>query len=215
MNQLGIPDRYRPLFSEDQKVFDFSVISRFPTKTCLDVGANAGAWTAALLKQGADKVYTFEPIPALYEVLRRRFDQNPRVVLSQLAMSDRTDIIKDCKVYNCWTLVVDQPDGCVFIVDHPSYVDDQDGGIKLSRNFCAVETYGIVRCAIELNELVANKHPIEQRHLDIIDRETRKYRGFSIFDDANAERLAIWKNTPTFDLVEQRRGIRSSQLWRW
>jgi hypothetical protein len=108
------------------------------------------------------------------------------------------------------------PDGCVYILDHPSYVDDAEGSIKLSRNFVAVETFGILRCAVELKDFEANRgHQLSDRHLAIIERETLKYRKFSIFADENKERLAIWKNTPTFDLRQQREELRCSSMWKW
>lgn len=105
-------------------------------------------------------------------------------------------------------------DGCIFILDHPSYVDAV-GGKKISRNFCAIENHGFICCANELSYLVANRDPITPEYLKIIDRETKKYRNFSIYDKENAERFEIWKNVPTFDLKRQRVELRKSVDWWW
>lgn len=105
-------------------------------------------------------------------------------------------------------------DGCVFIVDHPTYMHD-DTGKKLSREFVAIENYGFVCCVRELFDYVANKPTLTDRHMAIINRETKKFRSFDIYCDENKERLAIWQAMPTFDLVEERAALRNSPEWVW
>jgi hypothetical protein len=105
-------------------------------------------------------------------------------------------------------------DGCVFILDHKSYVDDPDGK-QISRGFIAVENKGYICCAQETDYRVANRDPLTPKQLAIINRETRKYRKFDMYCPENAERLRIWAATPTFDLRQQRAELRASPEWRW
>jgi FkbM family methyltransferase len=58
----------------------------------LDVGANAGKWAAgALAAAPAAQVHAFEPSPATFAVLARRFGDEPRVHLSQVALGAQAD----------------------------------------------------------------------------------------------------------------------------
>ena len=82
-------------------------------------------------------------------------------------------------------------------------------------NLIAVENYGVLMLGQELGELVANKHPLTDRHLEIIQRETIKYRGFDPLAEANREKFELWKGTPTFDLAKEWAEIRTSPEWRW
>jgi FkbM family methyltransferase len=61
----------------------------------LDVGANAGGWTASLLRlvPGAS-VIAFEPAPATAETLRMRFAGDSRVRVEEVAVSDRDGLAK-------------------------------------------------------------------------------------------------------------------------
>lgn len=106
-------------------------------------------------------------------------------------------------------------DGCVYIVEHPSYVNDDPTAKRISRNFIAIENYGLIDCVNQLGKLVANRDPITDEELQIINAATLKYRKFDIFSDENAERLAIWKAVPTFDLRKQREELRKSPDWKW
>ena len=122
--------------------------------------------------------------------------------------------------------------GIFYILDHPSYADmtpanwevGSDGQASqlppVSRkkkidNLIAVENYGMYKCASELKEIRANTQPITDRHMAIIKRETLHYRKFDPLSVENAEKLAIWKGVPTFDLREQRDRLRKSGYWRW
>lgn len=77
-----------------------------PGSEVIDAGANAGDFTQKLAARGFH-VFAFEPIPSLYENLRKRFDQNLKVSEQHYALSDKWDFIK-VNVQSCWTLV---PDG--------------------------------------------------------------------------------------------------------
>lgn len=105
------------------------------------------------------------------------------------------------------TFMLDK-EGWVGILEHDTYVD-APGGKQISRNFVAVENFGIIRAAIETKRLVANKAPFTIAELAIINRETQKYRKFDIHDPENAERLAIWRAVPYFDLTEERKALRA------
>lgn len=114
-----------------------------------------------------------------------------------------------------------------YIVDHPSYstirttVEDgqQSEHPVLCRkpieSFIAVENYGMLRCAEELLDPVANKNPLTDAHFKIIQRATLKYRNFDPLAPEHKEKLDIWLRTPMFDLRNQREALRHSPAWRW
>ncbi len=68
---------------------------------------------------------------------------------------------------------------------------------------------------VELKEIVANKNALTPKHMEIIKRETLKYRKFDPFAASNSKNLNIWMNVPTFDLQQERLELRSSSEWRW
>lgn len=131
------------------------------------------------------------------------------------------------------TFVLD-PTGVAYIVDHPSYADDihagwdkasqtQDGQeAKLAaiprrkiENLIAVENYSMCCIAPELMDFVANRNPLTDRHMRIIQRETLKYRKFDPLAPENKDKLDVWLGTPTFDLRKERAELRASAEWKW
>lgn len=124
-------------------------------------------------------------------------------------------------------------EGFVYILDHQCYSDfpsiawtteSWNGQVtestcKIERkkinNFIAIENYGMVRCAIELMELQANRMPVCKKCLAIIQRETIKYRGFDPLASENREKLDIWLKTPNFSLKKERLELRKSSDWKW
>lgn len=144
---------------------------------------------------------------------------------------DGTKGLEDCDFGNRLkllgrTFTVDRQ-GWLAIVDHPNYSDivetgpdGQQTAMPLQRrrkieNLIAIENYGMSQCAVELPEIKANWQPIIDAHLQIIQRETLKYRHFDPLGPENAEKLALWLATPTFDLREQRSQLRRSSDWKW
>lgn len=119
------------------------------------------------------------------------------------------------------------PEGWLAIVDHPNYSDipttiadgQQTALPPVTRrkidNFIAVENHGMLRCGQLLPEPIANKQPITQAHLEIMQRETLKYRKFDPLGPENADKLAVWLKTPMFDLRAQRAELRNSKDWIW
>lgn len=105
------------------------------------------------------------------------------------------------------------PEGCVFIVDHKSYVDDPRR--KKINEYIAIENYGVLRASQDLNRPEANKYPIKPDELEIIKRETLYYRKFDPLAPENAEKLKVWIENPTFDLTSQRKLLRESSDWKW
>ena len=145
--------------------------------------------------------------------------------------------LEDCDFGNRLRLLgrsfVMDPAGFAYIVDHGSYTDRTDGywpetagGVndgqetrqppvihKPITNLIAVENHGMVRCAIELLDIVANRSPLNEQQLAVIQRETIKYRKFDPLLPEYAEQLAVWKGVPTFDLKVQRQALRNSPEW--
>ena len=117
------------------------------------------------------------------------------------------------------SFVMDRNDGYLHILDHSSYgeiettvADGQETALppvalKKIGNYIAVENHGMLRCAIELQDYVANKHPLTPQHLEIIQRDTIYYRKFDPLAADLAEQFAVWRATPTFDLRKQREEI--------
>lgn len=121
-------------------------------------------------------------------------------------------------------------EGYLYILDHQSYCGSvatfgSDGPdtvpefhpvkIKKIENFIAVENFGLCRCTIELKELQANKKPLTQKHFEIIQRETLKYRQFDPLAAENKGKFDIWLKTPAFDLKKERADLRASSEWKW
>ena len=119
------------------------------------------------------------------------------------------------------------PKGYAYILDHPSYgdipttiADGQETPLpaivrRNLTNFIAVENHGMLRCAKELQDPVANRNPLTAAHWDIIREDTIKYRHFDPLDPARTADLEIWKGTPTFNLAEERLALRRSPDWKW
>jgi len=141
--------------------------------------------------------------------------------------------LEDCDFGNrlAWlgrSFVMD-PQGWLAIVDHPNYsemattiADGQETihePLQMTRknitNFIAVENYGMLRCAIELMDPIANKNPLTARHIEIIKRDTLKYRQFDPTDAEHIEAFNIWQAVPTFNLRAQWNDLRNSKDWRW
>ena len=64
-----------------------------PNDIAIDCGANVGEVTEVMARRGA-KVYAFEPNPYAFDVLQKRFADNPRVICLKKAVSDRDDVLK-------------------------------------------------------------------------------------------------------------------------
>lgn len=115
-------------------------------------------------------------------------------------------------------LVMD-PDGYLYILDHPSYgdtmprADGQDGqendhgristGRKID-NLIAVENYGVLRASELTGSYVANRDPLTEQQWQIIQAETIKYRKFDPLGEGNRDNLKVWNGVPTFDLRKQK-----------
>jgi FkbM family methyltransferase len=64
-----------------------------PGDVAIDCGANVGLVTARMAERGAT-VHAFEPNPAAYAELTRRFADNPRVICHQQAVWHRSSTMK-------------------------------------------------------------------------------------------------------------------------
>ncbi|RDJ35494.1 MAG: glycosyltransferase family 2 protein [Crenarchaeota archaeon] len=121
-------------------------------------------------------------------------------------------------------------DGYIYILDHQSYGNETatfgpDGPAtspkphetkkKDIKNLIAIENHGFCCCANELREIKANAKPLTEKHWEIIQRETLKYRNFDPLAPENKENLDIWTKTPTFDLKKERKALRNSPDWKW
>lgn len=127
---------------------------------------------------------------------------------------------------------VSDKNGILYILDHQSYSTmvrtagfHEDGQVseldchlptkKNIDNLIAIENYGICQCTTTFKEITANKITVTDKHLEIIQRETIKYRGFDPLADDNKEKMNIWMNVPNFDLASERQELRNSPEWRW
>lgn len=126
-------------------------------------------------------------------------------------------------------LVADKQ-GFAYILDHKSYTDyqqiqwnEEDREVEKNKqvyckkkidNLIAVENYGVLRASEELFEVKANRKALTPKHMEIIKRETLKYRNFDPLAIENAEKLNLWLGTPNFSLEDERRELRSNN-WKW
>lgn len=65
-----------------------SFLPHLDDRTVIDVGAERGAFTDALLRAGSERVYALEPEPSNVEFLRDRFRGDARVSVHGFAVSD-------------------------------------------------------------------------------------------------------------------------------
>lgn len=122
-----------------------------------------------------------------------------------------------CLARDCWLAIVDHPS----YGDIPTTVEDgqrTEQGVCAMRqiaNFIAVENFGMLQCALEVPEPVANRNGLTAQHMQIIQRETIKYRHFDPLAPERKAELDLWLGTPTFELRAQRAALRQSPDWKW
>lgn len=77
-----------------------------PSLLLLDIGANVGGHTW-LMRQHCPghEIHCFEPIPALYEGLVRRYLDDPNIQVYLMGVSDQVGEIPGVAVHEAWTLV--------------------------------------------------------------------------------------------------------------
>lgn len=69
-------------------------------KVAFDLGANEGGFTVGMMGLGA-WVHAFEPAPYLAGRLREKLGGR-ECIINQLAVSDKTELLKDCNFYKAW-----------------------------------------------------------------------------------------------------------------
>ncbi len=72
-------------------------------KVALDIGANDGGYTETLRLNGFE-VHAFEPVPKVFTKLYERFRNNLEVACFKIALSDKREVIDNCRVMHAWTL---------------------------------------------------------------------------------------------------------------
>jgi FkbM family methyltransferase len=65
-----------------------ALLDRLPSKVAIDVGAERGSFTQALLEHGAESVFAVEPYPPNIAALHERFDAEPRVKILEIAVGE-------------------------------------------------------------------------------------------------------------------------------
>jgi FkbM family methyltransferase len=72
--------------------------------TVLDIGTNRGGFIPSWLENGADVVHAFEPVPMWVDEIKKRFGGHSRVIINQVAISDRIGFHEGMRILNCHTL---------------------------------------------------------------------------------------------------------------
>ncbi len=90
------------LYSNSQDLYN-KVMREAPCKVAVDAGANFGGHTSVMLEHGF-VVHAFEPVPAAFGVIEAKYGMDQRVILRRLALSDKTETIKDVTVLEAWTI---------------------------------------------------------------------------------------------------------------
>lgn len=130
--------QFAPLHALDWTVFDWCLANCQP-RMALDIGANAGGYTAKLAKAGFH-VIAFEPVPSEFDTLTARFGDNSSVKLRNMALSDQPGIMESVTVTNAWTLGTPETTGfsvTAEFVDKPRFdvsvstVDAQCVGLRI------------------------------------------------------------------------------------
>jgi hypothetical protein len=122
-------------------------------------------------------------------------------------------------------------EGFAYILDHKSYSEfkqiqwnEEDRSNEENKpvyckkkidNLIAVENYGVLKASEELFEIKANRKNFGPKHMQIIQRETLKYRNFDPLAIENKEKLDLWLGTPNFSLENERKEIRLNADWKW
>jgi len=72
-------------------------------KVAIDAGANDGGYTTTLLRNGFE-VHSFEPVPQMFQKMKDLHGANPKAHLNNLGLSNKSEVIKDVTVLECWTI---------------------------------------------------------------------------------------------------------------
>lgn len=80
------------------------VLAERPDAVCFDIGANVGGYVGYCLDRGASQVHAFEPVPWVFEEMRRTYGSDPRVQLRRLAIGNRHRVHEGARIYNAHTL---------------------------------------------------------------------------------------------------------------
>jgi FkbM family methyltransferase len=83
------------------------VLNKANPKISFDIGANEGGMIDSLLSK-SESVHAFEPVPDMFQKCSRRFLGNPRVVVNNLAVSDKIETVKNVQVHLSWALLQDE-----------------------------------------------------------------------------------------------------------
>lgn len=93
----------RALLRSDFTCVDYCLAGR-PHPLVIDIGTNTGGFIPHWFGQGAREVHAFEPVPAVFDELKKHYGHDPRVVLNQLAVSDAVRRIEGVQILNAHTL---------------------------------------------------------------------------------------------------------------
>ncbi|MEO7923167.1 MAG: FkbM family methyltransferase [Chitinophagaceae bacterium] len=71
--RLRVPGKFYRYYAADYEKNNFLFLKENirPGATCLDIGAHIGIYTVCMAKLGAGKIYSFEPTPSSFAVLRK------------------------------------------------------------------------------------------------------------------------------------------------
>jgi len=86
--------------------YDFfnQIIDRYKNTVALDIGANLGGYTEMFLEKGFKEIHCFEPVPDVFNSLYEKFKNDSRVLLNNIALSDKDYIKENQTVFSSWTL---------------------------------------------------------------------------------------------------------------
>src|SRR4249920_651064 len=73
--------------------------------TILDVGGNEGGYVWSFRQKCPDTtIHSFEPIPSLYEGLKARFADDPKIHCWNLGVGSKREIVEGVAVHEAWTI---------------------------------------------------------------------------------------------------------------
>lgn len=81
-------------YDKDEYAFQKSYFSNSKVSCIFDLGANHGEITQRYLELFPEAIiHCFEPVKSCFSILKSRFENNPRVILNNIAISDKNGVL--------------------------------------------------------------------------------------------------------------------------
>jgi FkbM family methyltransferase len=157
---------WRPLYYSGWEGYH-RLLQTLRPKVAFDLGANTGDYIPPMLAHGVQKVYAFEPVPDVCRQMRDKFENDERVTVHQIGISDHAEVLKDVLPTFAWALLPENS-GAVArdYVDTPRFdvhcttIDDYVAASGVVPDFLKIDVDGYECHALQGGErLFTTKRP--------------------------------------------------------